>query len=508
VFKDIRGFMKALEEEGELVHIKEGVEFNCERKKGELDALTKYVISKEGPALLVEGRCLKPYNTPDIPVLLNLFGSPKRTAMVVGEKTLSAARDRICQLVADRSKWLEPVVVSRAKAPCQEVSIPENKVNVVEQLPIVYFGQEGSPYITCGIEVTKDNNTGILNYGWYRAAILDVDPEGRTFADDLRRGHIACYIWWDPPSSHIGLQYATARRAGAGIEIAIACVNDPVLHLAAATGLPYGVHKWDVIPYAGALAGTPVEMVKCLTVDLPVPAHAEFVIEGEAIPKDVREGPHGNYLGTYDPPFTLPLVRVKCITRRKQPIWYATHEMRPPYDHAWIANLTWGPQLFAELTAKFPWIADAEIYPTGWGNVYAIQLSHDAPNKPFPGIGKTICHAVWGAAERVARWIKVIMVVGPDINIHDPADLLFALATRWQPQSDSIFTHTQSTVVDPSAPFTPQMARLLTEAIGIDATIKVPERFSTMPFVNFAQPTDDAIQQAGRRFEAALKRNH
>jgi 4-hydroxy-3-polyprenylbenzoate decarboxylase len=323
----------------------------------------------------------------------------------------------------------------------------------------------------------------------------------------LRRKYLACYIWWNPPSSHIGIQYAKARASGKNLDIAIACVNDPILHLAAATGLPYGVHKWDVMAYAGALAGAPVPMVKCITNDLEVPANAEYIIEGEAIPKDIREGPHGNYLGTYDPPFTLPLVKVKCITRRSNPIWYGTHEMRPPYDHAWMANLTWGPQLFSELTAKFPWVSDAEIYPTGWGNVYAVQLSDDAPNKPFPGIGKTICHAVWGAAERVARWIKVVIVAGPDIDINNPHDILFALATRWQPQSDSTFTHTQSTVVDPSAPFTPQMARLITEAIGIDATIKVPERFSSMPFVDFAVPSATAIAAAGKKFERVRGRS-
>jgi len=281
-------------------------------------------------------------------------------------------------------------------------------------------------------------------------------------------------------------------------------VNDPVLYVAAATSIPLGVHEWDAMAYAGALRGQPVEMVKCVTVDLYVPSGAEMVIEGEAIPADATEGPHGNYLGTYDPPFTLPLVKVKCITRRKDAIWLGAHEMRPPFDHAYFAHLTWGAQLYNELKTKFPWITDIEIYPTGWGNVLAVQLSVDAPMKPYPGIGKSICHAVWGATPREAMWFKVIIVVGPDIDIHNAADLFFALSTRWQPQSDSVFTHTQSTVVDPSAPFTPQMARGLTEAIGIDATIKFPERFTQMPFVGFAEPTAEAIEKVGQKM-AKLK---
>ncbi|MEE9610735.1 MAG: UbiD family decarboxylase [Desulfatiglandales bacterium] len=506
IFTDIRDYLKALEDEGELLRIQGNVEFSCARMNSDLDGLTKHLINSEGPAVLIDGQCLKPYNTPDIPVLVNLFGKPKRSAMVVGETDLKTARDKVCGIVADKARWLDPAIVDPGNAPCKEVIIEEDEVNIPQQIPIIYFGQEGSPYICCGIEATKEPGTGVLNYGWYRSAILDVEPEGNPFPEELRRNHLACYIWWNPPSSHIGIHYAKARGAGGNLEIAIACVNDPSLHLAAGTGLAYGPHEWDAIAYAGALRGQPVEMVKCETVDLHVPANAEIIIEGEVIPKDVREGPHGNYLGTYDPPFTLPLVKVKCITRRQKPIWYASHEMRPPFDHAWLANLTWGPQLFAELTSKFPWVADAAIYPTGWGNVYAIQLSTDAPNKPYPGIGKSICHAVWGAAERVARWIKVIFVVGPDIDIHNPADILFALATRWQPQSDSVFTQTQSTVVDPSAPFTAQMARLITEAIGIDATIKVPERFTEMPFVDFAVPTAEAIEKAGRKIAPFIKK--
>jgi 4-hydroxy-3-polyprenylbenzoate decarboxylase len=160
-----------------------------------------------------------------------------------------------------------------------------------------------------------------------------------------------------------------------------------------------------------------------------------------------------------------------------------------------VADITWGAQLFAELTDKFPWISDAEIYPKGSGTIYVIQLSVDAPNKPFPAIGKSIVHAVWGSAERFGRWAKTVIVVGPDIDIRNPADILYALATRWQPQSDSVFTHTQASVIDPSASFTPQMVRHLSEAIGIDATIKVPERFTEMPFEDFATPAKEAMER-------------
>ncbi len=496
MYKDIREYVQALDDAGELKRISGDVKLDCSRKTGELDAISTHLLDTGGPALMIDGKCLEPYNTPDIPVLMNIFGSAKRTAMIVGETDLKVARDKVAKAIADPTKWLDPVIVDQDKAPCQEVIIAEKDVNVREQLPIVYFGIEGSPYICCGVEATKDPETGDFNWGWYRNAILDKDPEGTPFPEELRKNHIASYIWWNPPSSHIGIHYAKARKAGKNLEIAIACVLDPVLFLTGATGLALSTHKWDAIAYAGAIRGAPIEMVNCRTVDLQVPANAEFIIEGEVIQEDVREGPHGNYLGTYDPPFTLPLVKIKCITHRKNPIWYSTYEMRPPFDHAWLSNITFGAMLYSELTAKFPWISDAAIYPAGFGNVYAIQLSTDAPNNPDPGIGKSIIHAVWGAAERFGRWMKVVIVTGPDIDVNNPSEIMLALSTRWQPTSDSVFTHTQSTVVDPSAPFTPQMARGLTEAIGIDATIKFPERFETMPFVAFAQPTPEAVKRA------------
>ena len=189
MYKDIRDYIAKLESDGELKNISGDVQLDCTRKTGELDAITKHLIQNNGPALLVDGSCLKPYNTKDIPVLINLFGSPKRTAMVVGETDLTKARDKICALVGNRNSWLDPVIVGRNQAPCQEIVIPEKEVDVCSQIPIVYFGKEGSPYITCGVEASKDPESGVLNHGWYRLAILDVDPEGKPFPQELRKKH-------------------------------------------------------------------------------------------------------------------------------------------------------------------------------------------------------------------------------------------------------------------------------------------------------------------------------
>jgi 4-hydroxy-3-polyprenylbenzoate decarboxylase len=291
--------------------------------------------------------------------------------------------------------------------------------------------------------------------------------------------------------NHIGLHFNKAVKQGKTLPIALAAMVDPAVQLASATGLPYGVDEYE---FAGGLRGEPVELVKCETVDLEVPAHAEWVIEGELVPGEPAViGPHGNPGGYYDKALWLPEMRVNCITRRRDAMWYTTQEMIPPFDHVYMAMLPVEAEVYSDLKKKIPEVKDVACS----SNLsFVVQLSVDGANKPHAEFGKYILHAVWGSAGRWGRTAKMVVVVGPDVNPYDWNSIEWAIMTRVQPYSDTIINRSaQAYLLDPSAPKSEQGIPTIGEQIGIDATIKVPERFKDYPESANADP---ALVQALR----------
>ena len=272
------------------------------------------------------------------------------------------------------------------------------------------------------------------------------------------------------------------------LQVAFACSCDPSVHLAAATGLPYGK---DEYAFAGGLRGSPVELVKCETVDLEVPATAEYVIEGELFwEEQVPIGWHSNVAGYYDRMHIIPVMKVNCITHRRNPMWHATIEMVPPFDHNYIGMLPVEGEILSDLQLKIPEVKDVVVTPS---MLYVVQLSVDGARKPHAEFGKYVIHAVWGASGRWARTAKIVIVVGPDIDPYDLDSVQWAVMTRVQPVSDTLMNpHGQAFVDDPSAPMTPAGFPAVSEQMGIDATIKVPERFSEYKEVSQADPHDVA----------------
>jgi UbiD family decarboxylase len=285
--------------------------------------------------------------------------------------------------------------------------------------------------------------------------------------------------------SHVGLHLAKARKLGKPLEIAVACQCDPAIHLAACTAVPFG---HDEFKFAGGLRDAPVELVQCETVDLEVPATAEFVIEC-VIPPDGDDetiGWHSNSVGYYDKVQIFPAIDVTCITRRENPLWYGTMEMMPPFDHNYIALIPVEGEVLADLQRKIPEVKDVVVTPN---MTYVVQLSVDGANKPHPYFGKFVLHAVWGAQGRWGRVAKIVIVVGPDVDPYDLDSVEWAIQTRVQPVSDTILNHSaQAMVLDPSAPKGPHGFGVKSEQIGIDATIKVPERFDDYAEVSQADP--------------------
>ena len=182
----------------------------------------------------------------------------------------------------------------------------------------------------------------------------------------------------------------------------------------------------------------------------------------------------------------FPVFDVKRITHRKDPLWYATIEMMPPFDHTWLALLPVEGEVLSDLQRKIPEVNDVVVTPN---MTYIVQLKVDGAQKPHPEFGKFVLHAVWGAAGRWGRTAKVVVVVGPDINPYDMTAVDFAIGSRVQPYEDSIINKSaQAFVLDPSAVKGPQGFPMAGSQIGIDATIKIPERFTDYAPVSQAEP--------------------
>ncbi|HJP39311.1 MAG TPA: UbiD family decarboxylase [Gammaproteobacteria bacterium] len=497
IFNDMRDFLNLLDEHGQLRQV--DIRLRAQRGDNELQELMRHLAEIDGPALILNN--LDGYNMPEIPVIFNPFGTRERTAMVLGETDPLEAKKKHANILADRSSWHAPVTINAAEAPCKEVIIPGDEISLDKHLPAVWFGKEGASYICGGVVVSKDPETGERNVGWYRLTqFWDAEhPTGGSYSEERQKKQLAIFAFWNPPMSHIGLHVAKAKRLGKPLEIAVAFLCDPVIHLAACTGVPFG---HDEFSFAGGLRGAPVELVQCETVDLEVPATAEFVIECVIEPDTVEEtiGWHSNSVGYYDKVQFIPVIDVKCITRRQNPYWYATMEMMPPFDHNYIGLLPVEGEVLADLQRKIPEVKDVVVTPN---MTYVIQLSVDGVQKPHPYFGKFVLHAVWGAQGRWGRVAKIVIVVGPDVDPYDLTSVEWAIQTRVQPYSDTIINQSaQAMILDPSAPKSAHGFALSSEQIGFDALIKVPERFDDYAEVSQADP--EKVRKIAEKMKAIL----
>ena len=358
----------------------------------------RLLCQNDGPALILNN--LEGYNTPEIPLIFNPFGTRERTAMMIDERDPLESKKKHARLLGDRASWIDPVVVDRDQASCKEVVINKEDISLDKQLPHVWFGKEAASYITGAVGITHDPETGERNVGCYRMTQLwnAVHPMGEEYPEEQQKKQLSVFAFWNPPMSHIGLHLAKATAMGKPLEVAFACQCDPAIHLAAATGLAFGQ---DEFRFAGGLRGAPVELVKAETVDIEVPATAEFIIEGVFIPEsETTIGNHSNPVGYYDAIQVFPRFEVTAITHRKNPLWYATMEMIPPFDHNYQALIPVETEVLADLQGKAPEVHDVVVTPN---MTYIVQLNVDGARKPHAEFGKFILHAVWGSAGRWGR---------------------------------------------------------------------------------------------------------
>tara|TARA_Y100001936_G_scaffold146000_2_gene142377 strand:- start:15970 stop:17403 length:1434 start_codon:yes stop_codon:yes gene_type:complete len=446
-----------LENNGELKRIKTEISPYLE-----MTEICDRLLKSEGPAVIFENP--KAHN---IPVLGNLFGTPKRVAMGMGQESITALRE-IGKLLAylkepDPPKGLKdiwgklpilkkvlnmvPKVIT--SAPCQDV-IWEGKDIDLYKLPIqTCWPQDIAPLITWGLTVTKGPNKTRQNLGIYRQQLLSSNK--------------LIIRWLAHRGGALDFQDFSLANPGQPYPLAIALGADPATMLGAVTPVPDNLSEYQ---FAGLLRGTKTELVKCLSHDLQVPAHAEIILEGYIYPNETAlEGPFGDHTGYYNEQEIFPVFTVERMTMRNNPIYHSTYTGKPPDEPA-ILGLALNEVFVPLLQKQFPEISDFYLPPEGC----SYRMAVISMKKQYAGHAKRIMFGVWSFL-RQFMYTKFIIVTDDDVEIRNWKEVIWAITTRVDPARDTLIV--ENTPID-YLDFASPMAGLGGK-MGLDATNKWPE---------------------------------
>jgi len=455
-YQDLRDFIQQLEARGELKRIRTEVDPNLE-----MTEIADRVLRAGGPALLFEN----PKGS-DIPLLANLFGTPERVAMGMGEESVEALRevgkllaylkepeppkglkDAIEKLpVFKKVLHMSPKVVK--KAPCQEVVMEGDEVDL-GKLPIqtCWPGDVG-PLITWGLVVTKGTRKPRQNLGIYRQQVIAKNKVIMRWLS--HRGGALDFRDWQE------------KHPGEPFPIAVALGADPATILGAVTPVPDTLSEYA---FAGLLRGGKTEVVKCLGNELQVPASAEFVLEGYLYPDDeADEGPFGDHTGYYNEVDRFPVFTIERITHRKDPIYHSTYTGRPPDEPA-VLGVALNEVFVPILQKQFPEIVDFYLPPEGC----SYRLAVVSIKKQYPGHAKRVMLGIWSFL-RQFMYTKFVIVVDEDIDTRNWQDVIWAITTRMDPARDT--TMLENTPIDYLDFASPVSG--LGSKMGLDATNKWP----------------------------------
>lgn len=452
-------FITAIEEAGELVRVRHPVAARLEMCEI-ADRTMK--MPGGGPALLFEHVVLDDGTRSAFPVAINLFGSMRRMALALGVTNLDDIGTRITQLMDLRvpdgfvaklslvPRLLEvsrfPPRVKSGPAPCQEVVWQGNQVDL-RKLPVMTcWPEDGGPYITLPMVISRDPKRGIRNVGMYRVQVLGP----RTVAMHWQRHKVGAAHWRE-----------MAER-GETMPVCIAIGADPASIYAGSAPLPPTV---DEFLFAGFLRRAPVHLTKAVTCDLDVPAAAEFVLEGYIDPREplVVEGPFGDHTGFYSEADLYPQVHITAITMRRNPIYASTIVGRPPMEDFYLGHAT--ERIFLPLLKlTIPEIVDYHMPAEGiFHNLVFVSI-----DKQYPGQAYKVMNAMWG--QGLMSLAKVLVVVDKDVNVRNPQEAWWIALNNIDPERDTRFTMGPVDVLDHSS-----RAFTYGSKMGIDATRKWPE---------------------------------
>jgi len=451
-FKNLQEFVDVLEAAGELIRIKEFVD-----PKLEITEITDRISKQYGPALLFENTGY------DFPVLINSMGTEKRMAMALGVaslndigheieglfKTLTGPKNSIFDKLkmlpqlGEIASWM-PKNIS-GKGACQEVVMANPDLT---KLPVLTcWPEDGGPFITLPVIQTKDPETGIRNVGLYRMQVFEPTMTGMHWhRHKVSARHFNEY-----------------KKLGLRMPVAVSIGGDPAYTYAATAPLPDGV---DEFMLAGFIRKKRVELVKCLTIDLHVPADADFIIEGYVDPNEdfILEGPFGDHTGYYSLADFYPKFHVTAITHRKNPIYLTTIVGIPPQEDAWIGKATERIFLAPIKMTAVQEIVDMVLPVEGvFHNLVIVKIKKD-----YPGQALKVMNSLWGAGQMM--FTKMMIVVDGDVNIHNNKDVAQYIAENVDPLRDITFSQGPTDVLDHSCS---RMA--FGGKMGIDGTKKMIE---------------------------------
>jgi 4-hydroxy-3-polyprenylbenzoate decarboxylase len=447
MYSDLSEFLADLDKRRQLVRIADRVSPTLE-----IAAVTDRACKSQqgGPALLFENP-----SGFDIPVATNIFGSLERMQLALGVTKLEDLEKEIDDLmtppapkgVMDALKLL-PVVGRLADlmpktvkdAPCQEVV---NRDGTLDDLPILTcWPGDGGPFITLPLVFTRDPETGTRNIGVYRMQVFD----GRTTGMHWQR--------------HKGgaQHYRVAERLGRRLEVAVALSPEPILAYCATAPMPEGL---DELLLGGFLSRRRIEVVKCVTVDLEVPASSHIVLEGYVEPGERRrEGPFGDHTGFYSQPDDYPVFHLTCVTRRSRPTYLTTIVGIPPMEDYYLGLAS--ERIFLPMIRKtVPEIVDMHFPAEGiFHNLVIVSI-----DKRYPGHARKIMNAFWGLGQLM--FSKTIVVVDKDVNVHDVGEVAWIVGTHMDPLRDVQMTRGPVDDLDDAADLPAYGGKM-----GIDATRK------------------------------------
>jgi len=435
--KSMRDFIEQCEQEGMLKRITAEVDWDLE-----LSHIAKINEEKHGPALLFEN--VKDY---DSPVITSVCTTTERLSMIMGAPLESSLVDLMRLWVEKNDTKVPPKWVD--SGPCKENKMMGDEVDLFKFPAPKFYPLDGGRFFgTAHFVVTKDPDTGWVNLGTYRLQLLDKRHLGTQF---IRGKH-----------SDIMLKKYQAMKKPMPVAVVVGC--DPVLFLMGAARLSATDSEYDL---AGSIRGEAIEVVKTETNDLPVPATAEIVVEGEVdADKFMEEGPFGEYTGYYSGIGSTPrnFIDVKCVTYRSNPIFWGTTVGRAVTDTHMTMALTYGSTLWQQLTAmKIPGIQAVYCPPEGSGRFLAII----SLKQMYPGHANQVLTAAV-STEMGAYGLKTVIVVDDDIEPWDIPRVMYALSFRFQPNRCQVIKRGRSTPLDPSLPLG---ERHITGRLLMDATI-------------------------------------
>jgi len=455
-YKDLRDFIKQLEAKGELKRISMPVDPNLE-----ITEICDRTLRAGGPALLFEK-----VKGSDFPLLGNLFGTPRRVAMGMGEENVEALReigkllsvlkepdppkgmkDALSKLPMYR-KVLDMAPKELKRAPCQEVIKEDEAVNLAKIPVQTCWPGDGGPLITWGLVITRGPEKTRQNLGIYRMQVIG---KNRVIMRWLsHRGGALDFREWQ------------IKHPGEPFPVAVALGADPATILAAVTPVPDTLSEYA---FAGLLRGSRTEVVKALTSDLQVPASAEFVLEGHIYPDDIApEGPFGDHTGYYNEVDEFPVFTIERLTHRQKPIYHSTYTGRPPDEPA-ILGVALNEVFVPILQKQFPEIVDFYLPPEGCSYRMAVV----SMKKQYPGHAKRVMLGIWSFL-RQFMYTKFVIVTDDDVNVRDWNDVIWAMTTRMDPARDT--TMIENTPIDYLDFASPVSG--LGSKIGFDATNKWP----------------------------------